>query len=151
MLYRRRLVRWGPALLASAGAGVLLGLIVRINATLGVYVGVLEATFVIHLVGTLFALCLLATRINRAFLVQLNRGPRYQLLGGLLGVLMVLLANLTVPRLGVALAVSLFIAADLFLSSMADHLGLFGLPRFRFSARRLLGLLLVMAGVLLLW
>jgi transporter family-2 protein len=70
-------------------------------------------------------------------------------MGGVIGVVIVLLANLTVPQLGVALAVSLFIAADLFVSSLSDHFGWLGLRRIRVSPQRIIGLLIVLAGVLL--
>ncbi len=134
----------------SLGAGVLLGFSIRINATLGVYVGPMEATFVIHLVGTGFAVALLHRRLNRSFARLTWSRPRYELLGGVFGVVMVLIANLIVPVLGTALAVSLFVAADLLFSSLADHFGWFGFRRIRLSWRRAPGLLLVAGGGLLL-
>ncbi len=131
-------------------AGVLVALLVRINATLGEYAGVLEATFVIHAVGTAFALLLVGGRLRRPFWRQLRQRPALELSGGAFGVLIVLIANVTVPPLGVALAVSLFSAADLFFASVSDHFSWLGLPRVRFTARRAVGLILVIAGVLLL-
>ncbi len=133
----------------SLGAGVLLGISIRINATLGMYVGPLEATFVVHLVGTVFAVMLLRHRLNRSFARRAWSRPRYELAGGVLGVMMVFIANIIVPVLGTALAVSLFIMADLFFSSLADHFGWFDFRRIRISWRRVLGLLLVAIGVLL--
>lgn len=130
-------------------AGVLLGFLVRINATLGEYIGVLEATFIVHLIGTVFAFLLVGLRLRRPFWRALRHGPRYELSGGVIGVVMVLLANLVVPHLGVALAVSLFVAADLFFSSVSDHFGGLGLPTIRISSRRVVGLVLVLLGVLL--
>lgn len=135
---------------ASALAGVLVAFLMRINATLGEQIGVLEATFVIHLVGTAFALLLIGRRLNGAFWRKLRRGPTYELSGGMIGVVMVLLANVTVPPLGVALAVSLFVAADLFFSTLSDHFGWLGLPRVRITRRRIVGLVLILAGVMLL-
>lgn len=141
----RRLVAIG----VSIAGGLLLGVTVRINATLGTYVGVLEGSFIVHLTGTAFALLLVGTRLKRPVWQTLRRSPRHELTGGLIGVVMVLLANVVVPRLGVALAVSLFVAADLFFSSLSDHFGWLGLPRIRITPRRLVGLLLVLIGVLL--
>jgi len=137
------------AVLVSIVAGLLLGVAIRLNATLGEYVGVLESSFVVHLTGTLFALLLVGARLNRSVWATLRRAPRHELTGGVIGVLMVLLANVTVPQLGVALAVSLFVAADLFFSSVADHFGWLGLRPIRVSPQRVVGLLLVLAGVLL--
>lgn len=137
------------AVLVSIAGGLLLGVTVRINATLGEYVGVLEGSFIVHLTGTAFALLLVGARLDGSVWETLRRSPRHELTGGIIGVVMVLLANVTVPQLGVALAVSLFVAADLFFSSVSDHFGWLGLPQIRVSRRRVVGLLLVLAGVLL--
>lgn len=137
------------AVLVSIAGGLLLGVAIRLNATLGEYVGVLESSFIVHLTGTLFALLLVGARLNRSVWGMLRRSPRHELTGGIIGVVMVLLANITVPQLGVALAVSLFVAADLFFSSVSDHFGWLGLPQIRVSPQRVIGLLLVLAGVLL--
>ena len=133
----------------SLGAGVILAFAIRINATLGAYVGPLEATFVIHLVGTVFAVVLLGRRLNAVFLDRLRQRPRYELSGGLFGVLMVLVANLVVPHLGMALSVGIFVASDLLFSSITDHFGWLGFPRIRLSLRRMMGLALAVAGLLL--
>ncbi len=137
------------AVLASLGAGVALGAQIRINASLGLYVGPLEASFLVHVVGAAFGAVLLARRLDAAFARTLARRPRYELLGGLLGVVMVLIANVTVPVLGTALAVSLFVASDLLFSSAADHLGWLGFRRIPLTRRRAAGLALVVLGVLL--
>lgn len=137
------------AVLVSIASGVLVGFTVRINATLGEYVGALESSFIVHLTGTAFALLLVGTRLKRPFWTMLRRGPSRELVGGIIGVIMVLLANLAVPQLGVALAVSLFVAADLFVSSLSDHFGWLGLRQIRASPQRVIGLLIVLAGVLL--
>jgi transporter family-2 protein len=137
------------AVLVSIAAGLLLGVAIRLNATLGEYVGVLESSFIVHLTGTAFALLLVGARLNRSVWATLRRTPRHELTGGMIGVVMVLLANVTVPQLGVALAVSLFVAADLFFSSVSDHFGWLGLPQIRVSPQRVIGLLLVLVGVLL--
>lgn len=135
---------------ASVLAGILVAFLVRINATLGEHVGVLEATFIIHVVGTAFALLLVGVRLTPSFWGKLRRRPAYELSGGAIGVVMVLLANITVPPLGVALAVGLFVAADLFFASVSDHFGWLGLPRVPITRRRIVGLVLVLAGVVLL-
>jgi len=137
------------AILVSIASGVLVGFTVRINATLGEYVGPLESSFIVHLTGTAFALLFVGWRLNSSFWTRLRRGPRRELMGGVIGVVIVLLANLAVPQLGVALAVSLFITADLFVSSLSDHFGWLGLRQIRVSPQRVIGLLVVLAGVLL--
>ena len=137
------------SVLAGIGSGLLLSVIVRVNATLGEQVGEVEATFLVHLVGTLFALLLVAPRLGPSFWRTLSDRPWVEWTGGLLSVVMVWVANVAVPALGTALAVSLFVAGDLFFSSVADRSGRWGLVRVRLSPRRVIGLLLALAGVLL--
>ena len=134
---------------AAIVAGVFVALMIRINATLGEHVGVLEGSFVVHLVGTGFAALLVLPRWRPSLPRSLRETPGYLFLGGVLGVLIVMLANVVVPHLGVALSLCLAVAANLGFSTVADHFGWFGLPAFPVSARRLLGLALVIAGVLL--
>ncbi len=137
------------SVLAGAGAGLLLSVIVRVNATLGERVGEVEATVLVHLVGTAFAILLVLPHLGPSFWETLSERPWGEFSGGLLSVAMVWVANVAVPVLGTALAVSLFVAGDLFFSSVADRSGRWGLVRVRLSPRRVLGLLLAFAGVLL--
>lgn len=137
------------AVLAALLAGVFVALMIRLNATLGEHVGVLEGSFVVHLVGTAFATLLLLPRGRTLLSSGVKDAPRYTFIGGVLGVAIVMLANVVVPVLGVALTLSLSVAANLAFSTVSDHFGWFGLPVFRVTGRRLLGLALVVAGVLL--
>lgn len=133
----------------SVAAGLMLSVIVRVNATLGTQIGEIEATFVIHLIGTGVALLLTLPWLGANFWTRLTQRPWREFSGGLLSVAMVLIANLAVPHLGMALAVSLFVAGDLFFSTVSDRAGWMDLVHIQISPRRLLGLLLAFAGVLL--
>ncbi|WP_022835485.1 DMT family transporter [Salisaeta longa] len=134
---------------ASLATGVLVAFQIRINATLGQYVGPLESSFIVHFVGALVGLLLVLPRREARSITRYQNIPWREYTGGLMGVFMVLVANLIVPHLGTALAVSLFVAADLFFSSLADRFGWFGLPQIRLSRLRIAGLVLVVLGVLL--
>jgi transporter family-2 protein len=140
--------RW-PAIAASITAGILLGVLVRINASLGAQIGTLEATFVIHGIGTIFAAIILVPWLHVTFWRTLVHAPAYEWTGGILSIAMVLLANIVVPVLGMALAVSLFVAGDLVFSSLTDWLGWLGLPQIPLSSRRVVGLILALLGVAL--
>lgn len=141
--------RYVLSILVSIGAGLLLSAIVRVNATLGTQIGEIEATFIVHLVGTLFALVLVSPWLGKNFWTTLSGRPWMEFAGGVLSVAMVLIANLAVPHLGTALAVSLFVAGDLFFSTVSDRAGWMNLVRIQLSWRRVVGLLLALAGVLL--
>jgi transporter family-2 protein len=134
---------------ASAAAGVLLGVLVRVNATLGTHLGEFGATFAVHVVGTAFALLLVAPRAGRGTVQKLAEAPPFDWSGGLWSIAMVWVATVVVPQLGTALAVSLFVASDLFFSAAADAIGGRGRPRVPLSGRRVAGLALALAGVLL--
>lgn len=137
------------SVLVSILAGGLLSVIVRMNATLGAQIGELEATFVVHLVGTGFALLITLPWLGGPFWATMTRRSWTELSGGVLSVAMVFVSNYVVPVLGTALAVSLTVAADLFFSTVSDQRGWMDLIRVRLSSRRLLGLVLAFVGVLL--
>lgn len=141
--------RYLLSVLVSVGAGLLLSMVVRVNATLGTRIGEIEATFVIHLVGTLFALVLVSPWLGTDFWKTLSGRPWVEFTGGVTSVGMVLIANLVVPHLGTALAVSLFVAGDLFFSTLSDMRKWMGVTKIQLSWRRMAGLLLAFTGVLL--
>jgi transporter family-2 protein len=127
----------------------MLSVIVRINATLGTRIGELEATLVVHLVGTAFALLVVAPWLGPRFWAQLGERSWPELSGGAISVAMVVVANVVVPVLGTAVAVTLFVAGDLLFSTVSDQRGWMDVVRVRISRRRLLGLLLAFVGAAL--
>lgn len=136
-------------LLAGTVSGSVVAVMMRLNATLGAHIGVLESAFVVHLAGTLLALVVLVHRFNREFFGKIRKTPRHLFSGGLLGIGIVLIGNITVPVLGMVVTMSLFITADLLFCTTADHFGFFGLPPRCITRRRSLGLLLTLTGLIL--
>lgn len=139
------------SVLASLAAGALVALMVRLNATLGVHMGVVASSWIVHIAGTLFGALLWGARVvldpSRLHAVDWHRIPWYAWTGGVLGVAIVALANVVVPVLGLALTLSVVIATSLTVSAVADHFGWFGLPVQRMSWRRALGIVCIVAGV----
>lgn len=144
-------IRYWLSVAGSVAAGLMLSVIVRINATLGTRIGELEATLVVHLVGTGFALLVVAPWLGAPFWAQLAERSWPELSGGAISVAMVVVANYVVPVLGTAVAVTLFVAADLLFSTVSDQRGWMDVVRVRASWQRLLGLLMAFAGVLLIY
>ena len=60
------------SIVASLGAGILLALMMQLNASLGEAVGPLESSFVVHVIGTAFAFLLIfkKIRILSTFLIR---------------------------------------------------------------------------------
>jgi len=121
------------------------------NAGLGKHVGVIRATLVVHLVGSLVALVLvflpfLRTPMSRKWLEV----SWVYYLGGILGVGIIYLVAVSIPKLGVAVATTLIIVGQVGTALIIDHLGLFGLLRVQFTWQKGIGVLLLAAGALLL-
>ena len=70
------------------------------------------------------------------------------LLGGALGAMFVFGSTLLVPKLGLALMISLVVLGQIIMSLIMDHHGWLGVPVQEISVMRLLGAGLVLAGVL---
>jgi transporter family-2 protein len=69
--------------------------------------------------------------------------------GGLLGAAYVLASIVLTPALGAAATVGFFLAGQMAASVAIDHFGLLGAATNEVSSPRILGLLLVLAGVFL--
>lgn len=136
------------AVFISLLAGTALATMIRLNATLGQHIGILESSFVVHVTGSLFAILILNRRLNKKFISDLKKPPKHLYIAGVLGVIIVLMGNYLVPRLGLALTISLFISCGLVFSTIADHLGVMGLQRFPITLKRVAGLILSICGVL---
>lgn len=140
------------AALGAVCAGCFLAMLIQLNAGLAKEIGVLESSFMAHFVGALLSFVFVAVRFKKIDLVKMKSAPWYLYMGGVLGVGVTVAANIVVPHLGVLVYSSLLIAIDFLFSTLADHLGLFGLPRFRITPRRFAGLLLAIVGVnLIFW
>ena len=120
------------------------------NARLAAAVGSpVNAAFVSFAVGTAALAVLAALFHTRPDMAATRALPWYAWIGGLYGVVFVVAAAWSVPRLGVALTITLMVAGQLLISLVLDHFGALGVPREPISLGRLAGVGLVIAGVLL--
>lgn len=71
----------------------------------------------------------------------------WQWSGGVIGALFVSLAIVLTPKLGTATTFSLVICGQLLTSLLLDHMGWFGLTQHSMNAPRIVGALLLFAGV----
>lgn len=75
--------------------------------------------------------------------------PTWAWMGGILGAVYVALAILTVPKLGIATVVACIVAGQMVASLLLDHFGAFGLAEHGINIWRILGAILLTAGVVL--
>lgn len=120
------------------------------NARLaGAVASPVNAAFVSFAVGTA-ALALAAAMLQTRPDMTAVRGlPWWAWVGGLYGAVFVVAAAWGVPRLGVALTITLMVAGQLLIGLILDHFGAMGVPRAPLSLGRVAGVGLVIAGVLM--
>lgn len=108
------------------------------------------AAFLSFLVGTILLLAAtLFSGLGSASYTAVTQAPPIAWLGGLLGACFVTAAVLLVPKLGVAMTFSLFVAGQLLMSLIIDHYGLLGVEVKEISLPRIAGIVLITAGVIL--
>lgn len=143
---------WGaliPLLLVTV-AGAATAVQSPTNAMLARAVGSsVNASFVSFLVGTIALAVLVLIGQARPDWAATRALPWYAWIGGLYGVCFVVAATWGVPRLGVALTITLMVAGQLLISVVLDHYGAFGAPRQPINVGKITGVALVIAGVLL--
>jgi transporter family-2 protein len=130
--------------------GGLLALQAPTNAYLGRAVGSpVNAALVSFVVGTLgLAVAAVAFRA-KADLVAIRALPWWTWLGGLYGAFLVAAVAYAAPRIGVASALTVMIAAQLAVALALDHFGLMGLPARPVDLVKIAGVGLVAVGVVL--
>ena len=137
-------------ILLSLLTGVAMTLQTGLNSQLRMHLGgAMPAAFVsIGVSMALVACALLGTRTPFPF-AQLTRTPWWMWLGGACGVFIVATNIIVAPRLGAALLVSLAIAGQLGAAVILDHYGAFAFPMHPISVGRVVGSVLLIAGVTL--
>lgn len=140
----------GLAVLLGAGAGCLVGMQAPINSRLGKSVGGIQAATFSFLVGTA-ALVMLSSVLRGGLgnLGHVGRAPWWALVGGLLGAAYVFVAIEAVRTLGASGLTAVVITGQLVISVVIDRFGLLGIAKQHVSGGRILGLVLLAAGVAL--
>jgi transporter family-2 protein len=140
----------GLAVLLGVGAGCLVGMQAPINSRLGKTVGSTEAATISFLVGTVaLVLILLVVRGGVGNLGDVGRAPWWALVGGLLGAVYVSVALVAVRTLGASGLTAVVIAGQLLISVAIDRFGLLGIAKQQIGVSRVIGLVLLVAGVAL--
>jgi bacterial/archaeal transporter family-2 protein len=138
------------AIVLAAAAGCFVGLQAPVNARLGRQVGSLQAATISFTVGTI-ALLLIAALSSGGLsgIGNATRAPWWALIGGLLGAFYVTVALITVRTLGVSSLTAIVVAGQLSIAVVVDRFGLLGIAKQSIDPVRIVGLVLLLAGVVL--
>ena len=139
----------GLAVLLTAVAGGLIAAQAPINAELGRATGSMAAALVSFLVGTLALATVVVLSGKAGGLTSSFDVSWYYLLGGLLGALYVLNALVAVSAIGAGGVAAATVFGQLTASVVIDRLGLFGLDQVALSPQRVAGVVLLLAGTVL--
>ena len=133
----------------AAGAGVAAQAVInsRLRFILGAPIWAASTQFIVGF----FVLMVLAaaTRQSLPSGAAIARAPWWMWTGGLFGASFIYMSVVATPRLGAALMLSASIVGQLGAALVIDHFGVFGTEVLPISAMRLVGVVLLVAGVIL--
>jgi bacterial/archaeal transporter family-2 protein len=133
----------------TAAAGGLIALQAPINAGLGRSTGGLPAALVSFGVGTIALAAIVVLSGKAGGLGSTFDVSWYYLLGGLLGAVYVANALIAVSVIGAGGVAAATITGQLTFSVLIDRFGLFGLDQVALSPERVAGIVLLLAGTVL--
>lgn len=109
--------------------------------------GSFEAAFVS--ISTTFVLIIcIVFFFGKGDLTKIVEVPKYFCFAGVMGVIVVAGSIFTIRILGPAMAISIVIAAQIGMSVILEHFGLFGVEQVSISTTRIFGVLLMIGGII---
>lgn len=126
--------------------GIFLAIMVFFNGMIANITGPYMSTLIFHVLG--FILILIISIIKKNNLPNLKKVPLLLFLPGILGVITILLNNISIPRIGLTLSIGVTLFGQLIMSSLVEHFGLFGMPVNRFKKEKILGFLTISLGII---
>lgn len=115
---------------------------------LGGEVGDLWATFSVFGVGaglTFLLMLFFSPRNSPSFFAQ----PSWNLLGGVLGPVYVIILTIATPAIGIAMTMIGILAGQVFKSLIIDHYGLLGTPHRKIDNKRIIALIFIIVALIL--
>lgn len=133
-------------LLIGLAGGVAVGLQSPMASMLTQRLGIFESVFIVHIGGAIIALVPLLIH-SGGRLSQWRSVPWYTLGAGVFGLVVIAAISYTIPRVGVAAAITSVVAGQLLAGTLIDHFGVLGAMQRSLEPTRILGLIVLMVGV----
>jgi transporter family-2 protein len=138
------------AAVLAAAAGLAGAVQIAVQGRLNERVGSIEAAATASIIGAALAIgVLLAARRSLGGVGDAVGGPKWQLLGGAMSIIIILSITIAGPRIGVVATTAFLIAAQFALAAVIDQYGSFGVERVAFSWPRVVGIGLLVIGAAL--
>ncbi|MBN1564950.1 MAG: DMT family transporter [Anaerolineae bacterium] len=126
--------------------GIAVGLQGPLSSIITERLGVMESIFIVHIGGALIIGVPLLMR-GGGKLAQWRDVPWYALIAGGFGLVIIAAISFAIPRVGIAVTVTLVVAGQLILSAALDHFGWLGATPRPMDVQRIIGMLVLFAGV----
>lgn len=126
--------------------GIILAVMVFFNGMLSKTAGPYMSTLIYHLLG--FVLIMFISLAKKNKLSNFKKLPVIFFLPGILGVITILLNNISIPHTGVTVAVGAGLLGQLVMSSIVEHFGLFEMPVNRLRKEKIPGFLIILLGII---
>ena len=133
-------------ILVGLVGGMAVGLQAPMSSMISQRLGVLESIFIIHLGGAI-AVLIPMLLFGTGKISSWRTVPWYALVAGAFGLVVIFSMSYMIPRIGVATALIILLAGQIFIGSILDHFGLLGVAVRPLDFTRVLGLGVVLAGV----
>ncbi|WP_339177143.1 DMT family transporter [Oceanobacillus sp. FSL W7-1293] len=141
-----KILFYGVALLA----GVTLSVEGAIYAVLGESIGKLESSLYNFAVGTII-LGVALLFWGKGSLAYTVKAPKWQLTGGLLGIIYLTILVIGIPLIGVGLAMSSVVVGQLVMSMVIEHKGWLGSPKIKVRPEKIIAAILMITSLFLIY
>jgi transporter family-2 protein len=132
-------------LLVGLAGGMAIGVQSPLSSMISQRLGMLESIFIVHAGGALVVLIPILVFGSR--LREWRSVPLYTLGAGAFGLIVIASMSYMIPRIGIAGAMITLLAGQLIVGSLLDHFGWLGVTQRVLDLPRIIGLIVVMAGV----
>ena len=132
-------------ILIGLAGGIAVGLQSPLASMISQRLGLLESVFIIHIGGAIIAL--IPMLIYGSKLGLWRSLPWYALFAGVIGLMVIGAISYMIPRVGVAPALIILLAGQLLMGVVLDHFGWLGTMQRPLDLARVVGILVVLAGV----
>ena len=126
--------------------GMAVGLQSPMASILSQRLGTLQSVFVVHLGGAIAVLLPMLFWGDGSF-TEWRGVPWYVWGAGALGIMVIAGVSFAIPRVGAAASTMLIVAGQLVIGAVLDHYGWLGVERRPFRPEKLLGFLVIAAGL----